>query len=214
MPFKSVIRLLWVVRNSANDLPARLLGWVVGMLADVSPREFPPGRVPEVAFDLLNGHYRDVVALARLILRHGAFESGRGGVRASGFLMDMNVIFQEFLTQALREELGASPRTLRSDRELEELTLDHGLRVNLEPDLTWWDGPTCTFVGDAKYKNFTGHRVPNGDLYQMLSYATALDLPRGTLGLCPGRGGRCIIRHPPRWQAPGCRLAECRRNPR
>ena len=103
----------------------RYLGWVVGMLADVSLWEFPPGRVPEVAFDRLNGHYRGVVALARLVLRHGAFESGRGVVRASGFLMDMNNVFQEFLTQALREELGASPRTLRSDRELEKLTLDH-----------------------------------------------------------------------------------------
>ena len=164
----------------------RSLGWVAGMLADVSLREFPPGRVPEVAFDRLNGHYRGVVALSRLVLRYGAFESGRGGVRASGFLMDMNVIFQEFLTQALREELGASPRTLRSDRELEKLTLDHGRRVTLAPDLTWWDGPTCTFVGDAKYKNLTGRRVPNSDLYQMLSYATALDLPGGLLVYAQG----------------------------
>jgi 5-methylcytosine-specific restriction enzyme subunit McrC len=36
-------------------------------------------------------------------------------------------------------------------------------------------------VGDAKYKNLTSHRVPNSDLYQMLSYATALDLPGGLL---------------------------------
>ena len=164
----------------------RNLGWVAGMLAEVSLREFPPARVPEVAFDRLNGHYRGVVALARLVLRHGAFESGRGGVRARGFLMDMNTVFQEFLTQALREELGASPRTLRSDRELEKLTLDHGRRVTLEPDLTWWDGPTCTFVGDAKYKNLTSHRVPNSDLYQMLSYATALDLPGGLLAYAQG----------------------------
>ena len=164
----------------------RNLGWVAGMLAEVSLREFPPARVPEVAFDRLNGHYRGVVALARLVLRHGAFESGRGGVRARGFLMDMNTVFQEFLTQALREELGASPRTLRSDRELEKLTLDHGRRVTLEPDLTWWDGPTCTFVGDAKYKTLTSHRVPNSDLYQMLSYATALDLPGGLLVYAQG----------------------------
>ena len=36
-------------------------------------------------------------------------------------------------------------------------------------------------MGDAKYKNLTSHRVPNSDLYQMLSYATALDLPGGLL---------------------------------
>ena len=166
----------------------RDLGGVAGTLADVSLREFPPASVPEVAFDRLNEHYRGVAALSRLILSHGAFEAGRGAVRASGFLMDMNAVFQEFLTQALREALGASPRTLRSDRELEKLMLDKGRRVTLEPDLTWWDGTVCTFVGDAKYKNLTGRRVPNSDLYQMLSYATALDLPGGLLVYAQGEG--------------------------
>ena len=39
------------------------------------------------------------------------------------------------------------------------------------------------WVGDAKYKNLTkrNDRVPNEDLYQMLAYTTALDLPSGTL---------------------------------
>ena len=166
----------------------RGLGWVASTLADVSLREFTPARVPEVAFDRLNEHYRGVVALSRLVLRQGGFEARRGAVRASGFLMDMNAVFQEFVTQALREELGASPRTLRSDRELEKLTLDNGRRITLEPDLTWWDGPTCTFVGDAKYKNLTGRCVPNPDLYQMLSYATALALPGGPLVYAQGEG--------------------------
>ena len=35
--------------------------------------------------------------------------------------------------------------------------------------------------GRPKYKNLTGHHVPNSDLYQMLSNATALDLPGGLL---------------------------------
>ena len=95
--------------------------------------------------------------------------------------MDMNVVFQEFLTQALREALKASPQTLRSDRELRDVTLDNEGRVSLKPDLTWWDGPNCRFVGDAKYKNLTGQRTPNADLYQILSYTTALGLPGGLL---------------------------------
>ena len=159
----------------------RNLGWVAGILDGVSLVEFPPSRVPEVAFDRLNEHYRGVVGLSRLILRHGAFETGRGTVRARGFLMDMNAVFQEFLIQVLRDVLEASPETLRSDRELGNTTLDHEGRVNLRPDLTWWDGPECRFVGDAKYKNLSGEGVPNADLYQMLSYATALGLPGGML---------------------------------
>ena len=48
------------------------------------------------------------MGLSRLILRHSAFESGRGAVRASGFLVKMNDLFQEFVTVALRERLGLS----------------------------------------------------------------------------------------------------------
>ena len=156
----------------------RELGWLAAMLEEVSLVEFPPINVPAVRYDRLNEHYRNVVELSRLILRHGAFESGRGTVRASGFLMDMNVVFQEFVTVALREALGLSPAVF-SERSID--SLDSGGRIHLRPDLTWWDGRSCVFVGDAKYKKITHASVPNADLYQLLAYATALDLPGGLL---------------------------------
>ena len=164
------------------------LRWIGAMLGNVAPVRFAPSDVPAVVFDRLNEHYREVVALARLILRHWAFEADRGGTRAAGFLMNMNTVFQEFVTQALREELRVSEHTLRSDDRIpRRVALDDDGKVRLKPDLSWWDGPTCTFVGDAKYKNITddGH-VPNADLYQLLAYATALDLPGGLLAYAQG----------------------------
>ena len=158
------------------------LRWTGAMLDNVSRVSFPPKEVPEVQFDRLNEHYREVVALSRLILQHTAFETERGGLRAPGFLMDMNEVFQGFVTRALREELGASERAFRSDDRTRGVTLDEDGHIRLKPDLSWWDGQTCTFVGDAKYKNISGERViPNADLYQLLAYATALDLPGGLL---------------------------------
>ena len=50
----------------------------------------------------------------------------------------------------------------------------------LRPDLAWRDGSRWTFVGDVKYKRMDAE-VPNADLYQLLAYATALDLPGGLL---------------------------------
>ena len=167
------------------------LGWVAAMLDNVSLMEFPPNAVPEVRFDRLNEHYQEVIALSRLVLRHSAFESGRGQVRASGFLMDMNVVFQEFVTQALREALGVSERELR---ESSIRTLDKEGQVRLRPDLTWWDGGACTFVGDAKYKNIAGERVPNADVYQLLAYVTALDLPGGMLVYAEGEADTATYR--------------------
>ena len=166
-------------RNRLRSAQARRnLSWLASMLDEVSLVGFPSSSVPVVRFDRLNEHYRGVVELSRLILRHGAFESGRGAVRATGFLMDMNVVFQEFVTEVLRDALGVSPQVFG---ENSIRSLDREARIHLRPDLTWHDGSRCVFVGDAKYKKIVHDRIPNADLYQLLAYATALDLPGGLL---------------------------------
>ena len=170
----------------------RGLASVAARLENVSLVEFALNAVPEVRFDRLNGHYREVVTLARLILRHATIEIERGSVRAAGFLMDMNAVFQEFVTRALRESLGVSERTLRSDEGIGRITLDMEKEIPLKPDLSWWNGQTCTFVGDAKYKNIEDRPVPNADLYQLLAYAIALDLPGGLLIYAHGEAAEAV----------------------
>ncbi len=169
-----------------------VLRWVSTRLENVSLVEFPANAVPKVTFDRLNAHYREVVMLSRLVLQHTSFEIGRGGNRAPGFLMDMNVVFQEFVTQALREALGVSERTFRADNHIPHVTLDEAGQVSLKPDLSWWDGSTCTFVGDAKYKQIKNEHVPNADLYQLLAYATALNLPGGLLIYAQGEAEQVV----------------------
>ncbi len=161
----------------------RGLAWIAGTLANVTPVEYPPNAVPEVRFDRLNEHYRGVVDLARLVLRHSAFQSSRGAVRAIGFLFDMNDVFQGFLTRALREALGSNEREFR---EQHIRTLDEGGKVTLKPDLVWQRSGRIVFVGDAKYKRVQDDRVPNADLYQLLAYTIALDLPGGLLVYAKG----------------------------
>ena len=163
------------------------LRWMAARLANVASVEFSPREVPDIAFDRLNEHYREIVSLSRLILHHQAFEQGRGDTRAAGFLIDMNKVFQGFLTRALRESLGVSSRTLCSDQRLPRpIYLDLKKKLHLKPDLAWWDGSAYTFVGDAKYKRIGEGAVPNADVYQILAYATALDLPGGMLVYAKG----------------------------
>ena len=160
----------------------RRIAWVAESLSEVSLAAFARGAVPDVRFDRLNEHYRSVVTLARLVLRHGAFEADRGNVRASGFLMDMNQVFQEFVTVALRERLGVTERAF-GEHSID--SLDQEGRVALQPDLVWREGARWMFVGDVKYKRLDpGAR--NADLYQLLAYVTALDLPGGLLVYAEG----------------------------
>ena len=170
------------------------LNWIAAKLENVSLVEIPASAVPEVTFDRLNEHYREVVALARLILRHSSFEADRGRIRAQGFLIDMNQVFQDFVTRALREVLGLSERVFRSDRHIRGIYLAEDRGISLMPDLSWWENGTCTFVGDAKYKRVVDGNVPNADLYQLLAYATALDLPGGLVIYAKGEAERVEYR--------------------
>ena len=172
----------------------RGLGWTTAMLENVSHVSFAPNYVPDVPINRLNEHYRGVVGLSRLILRYCSFEARRGSARAIGFALNMNDLFQDFLTVALREELRLSNRVFCSDDQLKgrrRIYLDDKRSVKLEPDITWWDGGECVFVGDAKYKVADG-ASRNADLYQLLAYATALDLPGGMLIYAEGEAGPTI----------------------
>ena len=169
-------------RDALRSISARL--------ENVSLVEYPPATVPEVTFDRLNEHYREIVALARLVLRHSSFETRRGTVRAPGFLIDMNRVFQEFVTRALREELGVSERVLQSDDRITDVHLDDAGDIRLQPDLAWWEGVRYTFVADAKYKRAESGSAPNADLYQLLAYTTALDLSGGLLIYAEGESRR------------------------
>ena len=167
----------------------RGLGWVATMLENVSHVNFARNDVPEVTINRLNEHYRGVVGLSRLILQNCAFETNRGSVRAVGFVMDMNTLFQEFLIVALREAMGLTPRVFCTDNQLRgrrSIHLDEAHRVNLKPDMTWWESDKCVFVGDAKYKKTDGIGQ-HSDLYQLLAYVAALNLPGGMLIYAEGR---------------------------
>ncbi len=168
---------------------SRQLAQVMGMLDDVEYVEFSRHAVPEVKFDHLNEHYRVVVTLAQIILSYGAFEAKRGTVRASGFVVDMALVFQEFVTVALRNSLNIAEHEKFGEHHIN--SLDSKGSVKLKPDLTWWKGDHCQFVGDVKYKT----EVPNADLYQLLAYVTALDLPGGLLVYAEGEANTYDVRH-------------------
>ena len=180
------------------------LGWVAAMLDNVSLVEFTPKDVPAITFDRLNAHYRAVVALARLILRRNAFAARRGDVdtvRASGFLMDMNKVFQDFVTVALRDALGLTERQFKEDNIP---SLDEGGQVRLKPDLVWREGErNIFFVGDAKYKAHRARERPQRRPLPAPSLRHRPQPPRRPPHLRERRGRCCQVHRQARPQATG-----------
>jgi len=171
----------------------RLLHATLPLFHTVSVVSFHRHQVPEVPYSRLTRHYRPAVELARLILQNTTFDQQHGDVGATSFLLDMNAVFETFLYEALKEELGVAYGFERNRR----ITLDIDGRVSMRPDLCWSDGQGAVFVGDAKYKALKPRGYEHGDIYQLLAYTTALNVPQGLLVYANGEGaaGRYIVRH-------------------
>ena len=143
------------------------------------------GALPEVQYSRLDEHYRPAVELARLIIENTSLELFRGKVAGAAFLIDMNKVFEQFLYVALGEALGLPKRQWKHEMSL---PLDEAGRISMKPDLSWWPSGTAgnrarspIFVGDAKYKKLEAPGFEHADIYQMLAYCTAADLPSGLL---------------------------------
>ena len=137
--------------------------------------------LPEVRFTRLNERYRSAIELAKLILRFSSFDIQHGNTRAASFLVDMNQVFEDFVVLALREALGLTKRSFPQNADGRRVSLDEAERVVLKPDISWWQGRQCGFVGDVKYKKTNAAGIKHADLYQLLAYTVSTYLPGGML---------------------------------
>lgn len=169
-------------------LMRRKLAQLRQALAEITEVEFDPANVPNIVYTPLNEHYRPAVELSKLILRTRSWDQKHGEITTSAFLVNMNKVFEDFVVAALREALGVDAREFPQGARAKMLRLDEMDRVALEPDVSWWQGKTCLFVGDVKYKKTTAEGILHPDLYQLLSYCIATDLPAGMLIYAGGEG--------------------------
>ena len=150
-------------------------------LEDVGDARHHHSDYDRVVFTRLNEHYKPALRLARLVLANLTLQDAVGETQASSFMVDMNKLFERFVTKRLR-------RALRGRLEVKDQyrdRLDEERTVTIKPDLLFRTAGLPTFVADIKYKltdEAAGGRHP--DYYQLLAYTTALDLPEGVLIYC------------------------------
>ncbi|MFF8726465.1 McrC family protein [Streptomyces sp. NPDC015171] len=143
----------------------------------------------------LNARYHPALRLAGVVLRDASVEHAPGGLRVDGYLCDMNRLFEDFVTVALREACRDSPYTAKLQ---DPHHLDAAAAIRIRPDLVLHgpDGRPCAVV-DAKYKAQRRGGFPEADLYQMLAYCTALGLREGHLVYAKGNAAHAAhtVRH-------------------
>lgn len=146
------------------------------MVLDWGPE---PVEVPSDAVRGVQQGFTTALSLALMVLGSTYLGLGAGSGRGVAFLVDMNVVFERFVPNALRRALGADRRAFPDVPP--KTYMDLRSRVGLEPDLTYLSRGRVVWVADAKYKVLPKSRHINPDLYQLHTYCTALRLSEGVL---------------------------------
>ena len=193
----ALMRMLRVPGMPALTRRRLLIG--VHRLAEVT--DLVPGApVPRWTPSRLNARYGPALRMAELVLSGTSCDLARGSLQASGFMLSMSKLFEDFVTVALGEDLVAR-RGGRVKTQDSRWSLDEAGAVALRPDLVWYpivaprsrfgrhagaDADPPGIVVDAKYKAEKRNSFPNADVYQLLAYCTSLGLSRGHLVYAKG----------------------------
>ena len=138
----------------------------------VDPRAIPP-----VNLTRLNRYYEAALRMAEVILRSGGIRDRTGTLKSSAFLIDMNHLFERFVTIRLRQLLAGRLEV----RDQVQTHLDVQRKVPMRPDLVFYRQGEPVLVADIKYKLTDDGLGRNADYYQLLAYCRAIGVGRGVL---------------------------------
>ena len=183
---RAAIRLSLRVAGVEPTDRRRLMRELVAM-EGVSDTQVSGDEIQRVHYTRLNDHYRPALGLARLLLDNLTLVDRRGGTTAASFLVNMNDLFERFVTERLHRALNG--RLVVESQTHDSLDLEN--KVGIRPDLRFRHprSGSVTYVGDVKYKLTADAVARSADYYQLLAYTTALDLPEGVLIYCQADGG-------------------------
>jgi len=172
---------LAIAKRVARDPEARRLAArahaMFTEVADPAPALVDP---PEFDYNRRNEHYRPAHLIARLFIRNLAvndlYAPGTGDSFA--FMLDMNRLFEDFITRVLRDAFRDTDVRVRA--QARDSTLIRDARTGkayaaVIPDilLEAGSGPTRQVPVDAKYKLYDERKIDQGDIYQTFFYAWA-----------------------------------------
>jgi 5-methylcytosine-specific restriction enzyme subunit McrC len=160
------------------ELRSRLTQIESVLAAEVSPTKFSASVVDSFVYSRLNYEYRPLHQLCRLLLDASSFHEEAGAFEFQTFLVDMNDLFERYVAKVLDQWLTSGEFRVHAqwnDR------LDVGRKVRIIPDIVFSRSGVPILAMDTKYKRLEQGEFKNHDLYQMLSYCTALQLDKGVL---------------------------------
>jgi 5-methylcytosine-specific restriction enzyme subunit McrC len=172
---RQVLHLLsgWGFRSSLR----LKLSQLDSALSEITPTALAGTVITRFRYNRLNNDYRPIHQLCRLFLEGSSLTEQLGVWDSRTFLLDMNHLFEQFVTQLL---ISAARGGINIEPQF-WLALGEGEKVRMRPDIFIRDRGLPVAVADCKYKRTDPEVYKNHDYYQVLSYCIAAGVPRGLL---------------------------------
>ncbi len=153
------------------------LRFLDAMMGNIAPTGFTVEVLDRFRYDRLREGYRAIHQFCRLFLDGLSLENQRGGNDFRTFLIDMNALFEEFVTRSVARRLPVGLALTGQAKR----PLDIGSRVTLLIDMLFSRDGQPVLVADTKYKRVETHGLGNADVYQMLAYCVATNVRTAVL---------------------------------
>jgi len=146
-------------------------------LSPISTTELSPDDLRGFQYNRFNDTYEPLHRLGALFLEGRSLAESAGEVDAQTFWINMNDLFEDFVTKLLIDRL---PRKY-SVEDQHQIKLDIDGAVSLIPDVRVQERRFTILMADCKYKRTANSNYKNPDLYQVLAYCVASGCSQGLL---------------------------------
>ena len=173
----AVTRLRRLARTPDN---LRRLAELDFAYADVSTVPLHSLRWDALQIDRTNAHWRNLLAMARLLLGDQFQTSAMGEQPGFSLLFEMNTLFEQYVGQLLRRAMGSSGLSvhLQGGGRYCLTSMEDGRQIfQTRPDILIKRGEQVVHIIDTKWKRIGGRvddpkrGVSQSDVYQMMAYA-------------------------------------------
>ena len=172
--------LLFVINKDLVDINIRQRALIYyRLLKEISLIQLSKSCFKKVNITRLNSYYLPVIELCELIYKNLRLSDTPDDTLFSGYMVNMNEVFERFLLKSLQNRIKDRYVTKSSKRDWANFATDNHL-PQIEPDILVKD----TAILDAKYYKtpFTSNdKYMSSHSYQIITYLTAYKIRRGFL---------------------------------
>ncbi len=170
-----------------GDTARAALRGALAAFAEIRPIALAPESFAAAEPDRRTEAYRPLLDLCRLLAEQLAPGRVAGPTRCPAFLLDMERVFEQYVTRGMVEACAHRPDDTVRVQPL--FSAGTGGDIPMRPDVILTRHGEARTILDAKWKRKPRCPLRTDDLYQVIAYATALGLDRAML-VYPGRRDR------------------------